>query len=103
MSWFISVLICLIMEGTYFGSTENSIINNLSIITTLNIAGLIEIPALNLNFFSGIMRILLWDYSFYSGGYAILRYFWMVIFTPGAVWGLAQFLMQVYASFIKAF
>ena len=101
--WFISVLICIILDGSTSSSNMYAIINNLSVITTINIAGLITLPGLNLNFFSGLGRIIIWDYSFYYGGYQWLRDFWLAILTPGLAWGIFQACMWVYASFIKPF
>ncbi len=103
MSWFISVMICVILEGSYIDSRQGSILNELIPLTTLNVGGMITLPALNLNFFQGFIRLLLWDYSFYDGGYAIIRYFWMAILSPGAGWAIVQSFIWVYASFIKPF
>jgi hypothetical protein len=103
MSWFISVMICIIMDGSTANSDMGSIINQLNILTTINVGGLITLPGLNLGFFSGFMRIILWDYSFYSGGFEWIRYFWMAVLSPGAAWGVVQSFIYVYASFIKPF
>lgn len=103
MSWFFSILICLIIEGSYFGSYENTIINDLSLFTTLKVGGLVPIPAFNIYFFRGVYRILLWDYSFYSGGFVIFRYFWMVTLSPGAIWGVSQVFAPVFANFMRIF
>ena len=103
MSWFISLLICLILQGTYFSTADNNVINDLSIMTTLKVGGLIPIPAFNLYFFRGIFRILVWDYSFYEGGYAVIRYFWLVVLSPGAVWGISQVFALVFANLMRIF
>jgi len=39
MSWFISILICVVLEGSYIGSDQNSLLNQLIPLTTLNVAG----------------------------------------------------------------
>ena len=101
MVWFLSTLICLVVEGTYLGTTENNIINQLSIMTTMNIGGVATITVVNPEFFIGIGRILLWDYSFYQGGYTIIRYFWLCTLTPGVLWGLYSLFAPVIANFIK--
>lgn len=103
MSWFLSVLICLILEGSYLGTTENNLINDLIPITTLKIGGLIPIPAFNIHFFEGIIRLLLWDYSFYEGSYEIFRYFWMAVLSPGAAWGIGTFFVHVFANMLRLF
>lgn len=101
MTWFLSVVICLAIEGSYLGTAENSIINDLALFHWLNIGGLVSIPAPNLFFFRGLLRILIWDYSFYSGGYAILKYFWMVTLSPGAVWGIGSTFGPVFANLLR--
>jgi len=103
MSWFISILICVVLEGSYIGSDQNSLLNQLIPLTTLNVGGMITLPALNLNFFQGFVRLLLWDYSFYYGGYQILRWFWLAVTSPGAAWALIQSFIWVYSSFVKPF
>jgi hypothetical protein len=62
---------------------------------------LFSIPTFNLNFFNGILRLLTWDYSFYYGGYSIIRYFWMATLSAGAVWGIGSTLASVFANFFK--
>ncbi len=101
MVWFLSTVICLVFEGSYLGTNENSVINDLSLLTTLKIGGLVPIPAPNIFFFRGIMRLLLWDYSFYDGGYIVLRYFWCAILSPGAVWGIGSVFAPVFANFLR--
>lgn len=102
MSWFISVLICLVIEGSYFGADETSIINDLSFLgPPISVGGLFSIPTFNLNFFRGIYRLLTWDYSFYYGGYAVIRYFWMAILSTGAVWGIGSALALLFTNFFK--
>ena len=49
------------------------------------------------------MRILIWDYSFYEGGYTIIRYFWLATLTPGAVWGIGQVFAPVFANLLRIF
>lgn len=98
--WFISTFICMVLEGTYFGSTQNSIINQLSVIQAIKAGGIFSIGSATINFFSGLMRILLWDYSFYEGGFTILRYFWLTVLSPGVVWGVFQGLAYIFAQFI---
>jgi hypothetical protein len=100
MCWFISTFICLILEGAYFGAAQNSIINDLSIMTTISLGPLI-VPVFNVNFAQGIMRLLLWDYSFYTGGWVIIRYFWVCTLSSGAMWGIIQAFIWLYGQAIS--
>lgn len=101
MTWFLSVLISLVIEGSYIGAPENTVINDLSFLTSLKIGGLVTIPAPNIYFFRGVFRLLTWDYSFYEGGYSIFRYFWMVTLSPGAVWGIGSVFAPVFANLLR--
>lgn len=101
MVWFISILICMVLEGSYMGAhNTRNIMNYLTPFSTFNI-GTIPIPVPNLNFLVGIQKILLWDYSFYYGGYEFLRYFWMAITAPGAIYAMYQAFVFVYANFLS--
>ena len=102
MAWFVSILICLIIEGSYFGENETSVIRDLSFLgQPINVGGIFSIPTFNPNFFNGILRILTWDYSFYYGGYEIIRYFWMATLSAGAVWGIGSTLASIFANFFN--
>lgn len=103
MSWLISTLICLIMEGSYFGASQVSATWDLSLFTKYDIAGLFSIPVMNTGFLDTLWKILSWDYSFYTGVYSFIRWIWLVIFTPGAVWGLYQAFSNLYGYIISLF
>jgi len=104
MSWFISVLICCVIEGSFMSSAEVTVVNDLiRPFTIIKVGGLVPIPAFNLYFFRGLYHVLTWDYSFYEGSYALARLFWAVTLTPGAVWGIAQVFVPVFANFLRIF
>ena len=103
MCWFISILICIVIEGSYFGATENRVINDLSLFTSQRVGGLFPVPMINVYFFRGVFRLLTWDYSFYYEGYEVLRWMWMCILSPGAVWGLIQVFTPIIAQIIRIF
>ena len=104
MSWFISVLICLVVEGGFFGNEEISVFNDLTRpLTTMRIGSVISLPAPNIYFFRGLYHVLTWDYSFYTGGFEMIRYFWAVTLTPGFAWGIAQAFAPIFANFLRLF
>jgi hypothetical protein len=103
MAWFVSAVICIVLEGTYFTSGESRVINDLALFTSLKVGGLVPIPTFNLYFFRGVYRLITWDYSFYSGGYEFLRWMWMAILSPGAVWGIGSVFAPVFANFLRIF
>ncbi len=101
--WFVSVLICLVMEGTYFGAAEGSILDNLRLFTRKDIGDLFSVPVFNLNFVQGLFDILTWRYSFYTGEYQVLRWFWTAVLTPGAVWGIGTVFVYVWSQLVSLF
>ena len=100
--WFISVLICMVLEGTYFDAETNTVINDLTLFTSFKIANWVPIPVFNVNFFQGIFRLLTWDYSFYENMQP-LRFFWMVMLTPGALWGMLSVFAPIFANMMRIF
>jgi hypothetical protein len=101
--WFVSVLICVIMEGTYFGVKEQGILDHLRLITQFHVGTLFSVPVFNVHFIQGLFDVLTWNYSFYSGDWMILRWFWTAMLTPGAVWGLGTAFAWVYGQLVSLF
>lgn len=103
-AWFFSVLICMVLEGSYFGAhNTRTILNDLIPIQIITVAGVVPIPCFNINFFYGVARLLTWDYSFYTGAFVILRWFWTALLSPGMAWGLASAAMWVFANLLRPF
>lgn len=102
-----ATLLCLFIEGSYLGEEELSVMNALTGMSVLEVAGsgTWAIPKLIAGFFTvGVPRLLLWDYSFLSGPEGGL-FKWMVLLplSVGFVWGLAQvFLSAIQGLFVRA-
>lgn len=90
--WFTCTISCLILEGAAFASREMTIINALSSTFTLNLFGVWEITLPNLLFITvGFVRLLLWDYSFLTGGIGwLIRLGCIAVLNPAGLWGLYQ-------------
>lgn len=110
--YFLSTLISLIVEGSYFGFTatgtaggtiaaEGTVINQLSAIQQLVVGGLVAIPAALITFTAGLFRMLIWDYSFYYGGWQIFRWFWLLLFSGAAVWGIATTFVPIFQNLLR--
>ena len=111
-AWFISTLICLIMEGGDFTFTATStggasilgpgsVINDLAAIQQMSVGNLVGIPSALLTFTRGLFRLLIWDYSFYTGSWVILRWFWVAVFSSAAVWGIGSTFAPVFANLLR--
>jgi len=65
-----------ILEGAFITSSDVGIMNTLTITHEQSIFGLFSVPVLNTDFFfTGIPRLVKWDYGFFGGNAAILQYF----------------------------
>ena len=101
--YFTSVLICVILEGTYFGASEARIFNGIGLFTTFPLPVIGDIPVFNVDFLTSLGKILTWDYSFYSGSYVILRWFWFGVLSPGIIWGFVQMFIGLLPTIISIF
>ena len=93
--WFLSVIICATIEGSQLGVYENSALNELLLLQSINIMNMWTVIPTVLN---GVWRLFLWDYSFYTGGYVYIRYFWIIVFSIGGAWGIITGLGPTIAS-----
>ena len=87
--WMLSQMVCLIIEGSYVGDSEIDVINDLAALNILDSSGLLGLPMLMLEFFWALPKIIGFDYSFLTGGYAIIRMIMMCL-TIGITWGIIQ-------------
>lgn len=94
--WVICTIMCLVIQGTYFSTTETNIINQLTGYNTLELGGLWGIPRLAIGFLTnGFPRLIMWDYSFLTGAYAIIQVILIAVFSTAAVWGIITIFVPV--------
>ena len=102
----IGTLSCLIIEGTYFGTSELDVVNSLTGYNTVQIsgAGVWTIPKLAWGFLiEGLPKLLLWDFSFFQGGYFIIRLILIMTLSVGLVWGVVQTFLPVAQGVLSRF
>jgi len=63
-----------VLEGAFITSSDVGILNTMAITQKVDV-GLFSIPVLNLSFFKGITRLVLWDYSFFGGNAQLIQFF----------------------------
>ena len=96
----VATLICVIIEGSQFGSDEENVMNYLAVIKTETLLGRFEVPMLNIDFFTkGMPMLIMWDYSFLEGGYGYFKWILLYPLTAGAAFGFAMILKDVWDSF----
>lgn len=65
-----------IAEGAFIKAADVAIINTLTITRDQTVFGIFTIPVINTDFFfTGIPRLVKWDYSYFGGNAAIFQYF----------------------------
>lgn len=87
-NWFIGTLINMIVQGVWFGNSQMSIINNLALFHWYSIQGF-TVPLFNLGFLQGVIDLITWNYSFYVDEWVVVRWFWVIVFNTGLIWGIA--------------
>lgn len=89
---------CLILEGTWLGGPEQSFMNAILGFTahayTDSTIGNIGIFVVNvvggiIGFFTyALPRLVIWDYSFLEGQWALAKWFFFYPISAGTVWGI---------------
>lgn len=65
-----------ILEGAFITSSDVGILNTLTITHDQSIFGLFNVPVINTDFFfTGLPRLVKWDYGFFGGNAALFQYF----------------------------
>jgi len=67
-------LVNRVLEGAFITASDVGVLNTMTIVQKVDV-GLFSIPVLNLDFFKGITRLVLWDYSFFGGNAQIIQFF----------------------------
>lgn len=84
-------IICLMLEGDWLAGNDENVINSLLgfDLTELSSSGLMAIPKASIGFFThGVPKLILWDYSFFYGSFAIFRFTLCFAISIGVVWGV---------------
>jgi len=64
-----------VLEGRFIAASDVAVMNTLTIIREQSVFGLFTVPVLNTDFFfTGLPRLVKWDYSFFGGNAAIFQY-----------------------------
>ncbi len=94
--WVICTFFCLVIEGNFYGTEDMNTLNYLVGYNTLELGGLWGVPRLIIGFFTnGFPRLLMWDYSFLEGGFAMIRFIMIAVFSTGAIWGLVSIFVPI--------
>jgi len=99
LSFICGHILCLMLEGTWVGDSEESLINSLCGFKVAQMSGLgiWAIPKLMIGFFTtGIPKLIMWDYSFFYGTFELFRFTFLIAISVGVVWGVTV----TFASFI---
>ena len=102
-------MVCLVTEKAYLDTdptnTTTAVLNMIDapLYTSSTSAVDVSFPVLVSNFFQGIWKILVWDYSFWSLNSAlqIVRIVFFYPITLFAIWGLLQLFSSAISSFFR--
>lgn len=95
-------IICVVIDGAWLGAADATIMGYLTGVTNLQTASWTAIFTVPFAFFThGLPKLLLWDFSFFSGSWAIVRWI-LFIFSIGAIWAIAtMFLTSIQGIFSR--
>jgi len=83
-------LTCLIIDGAWLGAEDLTLMQNLTGFGSIKAAGMFGVFTMFVGFLThGLPRLIMWDYSFLSGGLQIIRWI-LFTFSIGAMWAIAQ-------------
>lgn len=97
-------LVCMFMEGgDLFGHGEIDVVNELVGYSVYDIED-VGIMSVSIGFFThGLPKLILWDYSFFTGGWVILRIILICILSLGLIWGVASMIFTLASSLVSRF
>ena len=103
LAFILGTIISLIIEGVYIGQEQIDVLNELCGYSVLSTGGLMAIPKLAVGFIThGLPKMLLWDYAFFEGPYAMLRFFFIPL-SIAVVWGLIQTFISLAQGLLSKF
>lgn len=82
-------LFCLVMDGSWFGAEEESVMSALTGAQVQEVGGVWGVVSAAGSFLWGLVRMLFWDFSFLSGDLEFLQWI-LAIFTIGTIYGLLE-------------
>ena len=104
--FFLGNFMSLMVEGDWFGSSDVDLANDLTgySIVELSGAGFWTIPKMGLGFVTnGLPKVLLWDYSFFVGDWALFRLFLIFVISAPIIWAIAQVFISAIQGVFQRF
>jgi len=94
-------MVCLFLEGgNLFGQGDIDIINSLVGYNVIDAEG-IGIATMATGFFlHGLPKLILWDYSFFTGGWVIIRIVLICTLSLGILWGVIATFLTLASSIV---
>ena len=91
-------IICLIIDGAWLGVEDQTLMEYMTGMNTLQAAGWTAIFTVPIGFIThGFPKLILWDYSFFSGALQIIRWILFAI-SIGAIWAMVTQFMNAATS-----
>jgi hypothetical protein len=102
----VGTLVSLIIEGTYMGSGEEwDVMQSLTGYSSINVAGGggLSMPKMCYGFvMHGIPKILFWDYSFLTGGFALVKWILLYPISAGIVYAMGLLIFNIATGILGA-
>ena len=83
-------MLCCIIDGAWLGSDDVTLLGYLTGMNNLQTSSWTAVFTVPFNFFThGFPKLILWDFSFFTGNWQIIQYILCVI-SIGAIYAMAQ-------------
>lgn len=94
-------LISLTFGGDWLGADDLAMANSLTVFKDANIVGIWSITVPNIDFFfTGMKSLMMMDFAFFEDGLQLVQWFFLMVISLGALWGLYTVIISVVQSAI---
>ncbi len=90
-------MLSLILGGGWLGDADVALANSLTVFKDISFFGLFSFPVPNVSFFLvGLKGLVMLDFAFFTGGFAIFQWFIFFIVISAVIFGL--FTIAIYVA-----
>lgn len=92
-------MVSLTFGGAWLGADDLAIANSLTVFKDATLFGVWSITVPNIDFFfTGIKSLMMMDFAFFTGPLELVQWFFLLVFSLGALWGLYVIIIGVAQS-----
>jgi hypothetical protein len=98
----VGILLSLTLGGVWLGAQDVETINSISVFRNVNFFGLITVAVPNVAYFTtGMAKLVQFDFAFFDGGFALLRFILVAVIGSGTLWGIFTVIIVVATNLLR--